>query len=218
MITVPWNSPNFPLIYTRSTSDSATNVDACGLSPIAVVVALCNSNSSYYDHSNSSLPHHHKPYPDLAGFVNGCLLYSVLSAGNTALYVASRTLYGLASSPRLRARGYFGMLIRSLGTTNPRTGVPVYAVVFSWLILCWVPLLAFHDEPWRVLDGVSAKQSKGKDIKLILLQIKQFLFVTSSMAYVVVWAVLCLAFIRFRNWYVSWRGLFFPPVPIELLV
>lgn len=34
------------------------------------------------------------------------------------------------------------------------------------------------------------------------LQMRQFLFVTSSMAYIMVWAGLCLAFIRFRSWYV----------------
>lgn len=184
MLTVPWNSSSFPLIYSREISNSTTNVGACVSSQIAVVVALCNSNSSYYDEdSNNGIAYRHQPHPSLAGFVNGCLLYSVLSAGNTALYLASRTLYGLTSSPRLRGHGYLGELIRLLGTVDPRTGVPVYAVVFSWLILCWVPLLAFHGEPWKILDGI-----------------KQFLFVTSSMAFVVVWAVLCLAFIRFRYW------------------
>lgn len=33
----------------------------------------------------------------LAGFLNACLIFSVLSASNTSLYVASRTLYGLAT-------------------------------------------------------------------------------------------------------------------------
>lgn len=161
MLTIPWDSSNLASIYSRATGNITTLGETCGLSQIAVVVALCNSNSSYYDYnnsnSNSSLAHHYRPHPELAGFANGCLLYNVLSAGNTALYLASRTLYGLASSPRLRGRGYIGMLIRSLGTTNPRTGVPVHAVVFSWLILCWVPLLAFHDEPWNVLDGESSE-------------------------------------------------------------
>ncbi|KUI73380.1 putative amino-acid permease meu22 [Cytospora mali] len=177
MLTVPWNDPSLPAIYSQATSNTARHGDHCGSSQIAVVVALCNERSG------------HQSRPGLAGFVNGCLLYSVLSAGNTALYVASRTLYGLASSPRLRERGYLGRFMRSLGTTHPRTGVPVYAVVFSWLIFCWVPLLAFHSEPWEVLDGI-----------------KQFLFVTSSMAYVVVWTVLCFAFIRFRRWYVFAGG------------
>lgn len=162
MLTVPWDSSNLPLIYSRATSNSTANVDACGSSKIAVVVAVCNSNSSYYDHDSKSRLTYHHPHPSLAGFVNGCLLYSVLSAGNTALYVASRTLYGLTSSPRLRVHGYLGALIRSLGTIHPRTGVPVYAVVFSWLILCWVPLLAFHEEPWGVLDGVSFTHTGAK--------------------------------------------------------
>lgn len=33
-------------------------------------------------------------------------------------------------------------------------------------------------------------------------QFKVFLFITSSTAYIIVWAVLCIAFIRFRSWQV----------------
>lgn len=51
-------------------------------------------------------------------------------------------------------------------------------------------------------------------MKLILVKIKQFLFVTSSMAFVVVWAVLCLAFIRFRYWYASLERTCFLPPPL----
>lgn len=145
MLTVPWEDPDLPSIYSRATGDTKSTNETCGPSSIAVVVALCNTTKSN-THSNSSL----------AGFVNGCLLYSVLSAANTALYVASRTLYGLTSSSKIRERGYLGGFIQALGTTHPRTGVPIYAVVFSWLVFCWVPLLGFHDDPdWKVLNDVS---------------------------------------------------------------
>ncbi|KUI59867.1 Arginine permease [Cytospora mali] len=83
MLTVPWNDPSLPAIYSQATSNTTRHDDHCGSSQIAVVVALCNERSG------------HQSRPGLAGFVNGCLLYSVLSAGNTALYVASRTLKGL---------------------------------------------------------------------------------------------------------------------------
>lgn len=158
MLTVHWKDASLPPIYSRTTSNTTTSDNACGSSSIAVIVALCNSN-----------PSHAYKQTNLAGFANGCLLYSVLSAGNTALYMASRTLYGLASSPRLLEHGYNGGFIHSLGTTHPRTGVPVYAVVFSWLIFCWVPILGFHDDPnWTVLAGVSIKYHAGKASELIL--------------------------------------------------
>src|SRR6266536_4385778 len=38
--------------------------------------------------------------PMLPGFLNGCLIMAVVSAANTTLYVASRTLYGLTRGLR----------------------------------------------------------------------------------------------------------------------
>lgn len=144
MLTVSWKDTNLPDIYSLTSSSKKIDGDPCGRSSIAVVLALCNIGQNSPRHTR------------LSDFVNGCLLYSVLSAANTAPYLASRTLYGLASSPRLRERGYLGGYLQSLGTTHPRTGVPVYALVASWLILCWVPLPEFNRDPdWDFLGSVS---------------------------------------------------------------
>ena len=54
----------------------------------------------------------------LPGILNGCILLFVFSASNSDLYIASRTLFGLAregKAPRIFAR-------------TDRRGVPVYAL------------------------------------------------------------------------------------------
>ncbi|KAF2834964.1 amino acid permease Dip5 [Patellaria atrata CBS 101060] len=59
----------------------------------------------------------------LPGFINGCILLFVFSASNSDLYIATRTLYGLAiehKAPRIFAR-------------TDRRGVPIYALAFSTL-------------------------------------------------------------------------------------
>jgi amino acid transporter len=65
----------------------------------------------------------------LPGFLNGCILLFVFSAANSDLYIASRTIYGLAS---------MGKAPRFLAHTDKR-GVPIYALGLSALFC----LLAF---------------------------------------------------------------------------
>ncbi|KAI9777961.1 MAG: hypothetical protein M1839_008496 [Geoglossum umbratile] len=98
----------------------------------------------------------------LPGFLNGCILLFVFSASNSDLYIASRTIYGLAAE---------GKAPRILARTDSR-GVPIYAlglssafallafmnvaneskVVFGYLvnlvtifgILTWISILVSH--------------------------------------------------------------------------
>jgi yeast amino acid transporter len=59
--------------------------------------------------------------PVLPGFLNGCILLFVISASNSDLYIASRTLYALAlggSAPSIIAK-------------TDRRGVPVVALAIS---------------------------------------------------------------------------------------
>ncbi|KAF2807222.1 uncharacterized protein BDZ99DRAFT_393001 [Mytilinidion resinicola] len=65
----------------------------------------------------------------LPGFINGCILLFVFSAANSDLYIASRTIYGLAS---------MGKAPRILARTDKR-GVPIFALGLSALFC----LLAF---------------------------------------------------------------------------
>lgn len=161
MFTVPWDTFDVTSFHpwvnlTSASADPGSGLfnafnstDECYKSTVGVVKAICNIDR----------PHDGPPNADVSGlanFVNVVLLYSVLSCGNAALYIASRTLYGLASSERVRRKGLTNPLIRYLGSTRPGTGVPFYAVVFSWLIFCWAPFLGFawHGD-WQALADVS---------------------------------------------------------------
>ena len=78
--------------------------------------------------------------PGLAGFITVGLVISALTAANTTLYVASRTLFGLtrrvtAGPDSLWIERFFSFL----GKTNHRK-VPMRAILAS-CCFCWVPFL-----------------------------------------------------------------------------
>jgi amino acid transporter len=79
--------------------------------------------------------------PKLAGLVNGCLIMAVLSAANTDLYVASRTLFGLAReiNPNIRFWGW----VSKLGTITHNSKIPAVAVLVSAIAFSWLPFLHF---------------------------------------------------------------------------
>src|SRR5438876_484850 len=82
-LTVRWTDPHLPFIpggnpIPRGAIDGVPPRIEGFKSESATVIAIYR----YLDQS-------------LAGFVNGCLIFSIASAANTSLYVASRTLYGL---------------------------------------------------------------------------------------------------------------------------
>lgn len=80
--------------------------------------------------------------PMLPGILNGCLILAVLSAANTSLYVASRTLFGLTRGLK-GDRTQFERFICNLGTTNSRK-VPVHALLVSAGVCgLWLPLIHF---------------------------------------------------------------------------
>ncbi|KAL9112340.1 MAG: hypothetical protein Q9227_003458 [Pyrenula ochraceoflavens] len=99
---VPYNSPRLLSANKKSNSAAA--------SPFVVAIEVAGI---------STLP----------GFLNGCILLFVLSAANSDLYIASRTLYSLASE---------GNAPRIFKRTDAR-GVPIYALAAS----AAVSLLAF---------------------------------------------------------------------------
>ena len=76
---------------------------------------------------------------NLAGFLNACLIFSVLSASNSLLYMASRTLYGMTRE--LPTTNAFGRAFRKLSYVVPRTGVPAAALCVSAISFIWLPFL-----------------------------------------------------------------------------
>jgi yeast amino acid transporter len=78
-------------------------------------------------------------------YFNACIVYFCISAANTALYVSSRTLYGLVRQdtepPDLGKEWYRwpSHIIQLLGRVSPRRNVPIWALLVSGLAFCWLP-------------------------------------------------------------------------------
>ena len=83
-------------------------------------------------------------------FFNACIIYFCLSAANTALYVASRTLFGLTRGiNRLARPPWYLKPFRYFGMTTPNVRVPHFALIFSAVAFFWLPFL-------RLRKGYSA--------------------------------------------------------------
>lgn len=113
----------------------------------------------------------------LADFINVCLLFTQLTAANTTLYVASRTLFSLTKdihahegSPQITK------ILAFFGKTNRRK-VPMRALGAS-CVFCWVPFLYLKD---------------GTTIGALL----DVLANMGSVSCIMVWVAECIAFIRF---------------------
>jgi amino acid transporter len=66
------------------------------------------------------------------------MIFSVLSASNTSLYVASRTLYGLAVNvPETNA---IGRQLHKIGHVMDN-GIPPWSIVLSALSFLWLPFV-----------------------------------------------------------------------------
>lgn len=79
----------------------------------------------------------------LPDIINGVLIYSGLSAANTALYVASRTLYGLTRDLSSTDSNIIVRLFSNLNTVSPTTRIPVWSLIVSCLAFSsWLPFIA----------------------------------------------------------------------------
>ncbi|TQB73793.1 hypothetical protein MPDQ_005440 [Monascus purpureus] len=117
--------------------------------------------------------------PGLAHFFNAILLMTAISAANTNLYIASRTLFGLFR----KLDGNRWKLLAFFGRTN-NYQVPVRAMVLSCMFI-WIPCL------YLIQDG----QSPTDAISVLLDVLSQ----TGSVGCLIVWACESWAFIRFYN-------------------
>ena len=93
---------------------------------------------------NSAIPGHGR----LADFIAVCILFTQLTAANTTLYVASRTLFSLTKDTYAHADSpWITKLLAFLGKTNRRK-VPMRALAAS-CCFCWVPFLYLKDSNAR---------------------------------------------------------------------
>ena len=116
LLTVSWLDGSLPQIYGAVHDD--VNPDVRTRTIISIAALQAN-------------------YPSISGLFNGCLLYSSLSAANTNLYIASRTLYGLARTPPFKHIP----MVRALGSVWPQNAVPMFSLFFSAIAFMWLPVL-----------------------------------------------------------------------------
>lgn len=131
---VSWQDPNLPTYHGRVSTpaaDSRSN-STTGPPPSSSIVVIAALNANEVPLSNVS---------------SGLLIMAILSTANTALYVSSRTLWGLACNldPQLgRNRYIFWRWLSKLSNTTPGTRVPGWALIVSAISFWWLlPFLRF---------------------------------------------------------------------------
>ncbi|KAF2687944.1 hypothetical protein K458DRAFT_173161 [Lentithecium fluviatile CBS 122367] len=135
----------------------------------------------------------------LAGFLNGAMIFSVMSASNTSLYVASRTLYGLALDVPTTSRA--GRMLHSFSVVVPQTGVPARALIFSAMAFFWLPFVNLKQG--YAVQYVSLHfptlhttlQANTNSFQLI-----EIVQISSSVSCLIVWAALSCAYLRYYLW------------------
>jgi yeast amino acid transporter len=123
-LTVGWRNSHLPMIY-QGVANSTSSANGPTTPPNSTSLAVSAAWAAGYQ--------------KLAGFLNGCLIFSVLSASNTSLYVSSRTLYGLTRE--IPDTNWFGNKLRGLSLVVRQTGVPAAALVFSAVSFFWLPFM-----------------------------------------------------------------------------
>jgi yeast amino acid transporter len=177
-LNVSWEDDSLPSMFSRSTRDAT-------LGKSIIMIATTNSG-----------------IPVAPGFLNVCLIGAVFSAANTTLYVASRTLFGIAKG--LDPRNEDSWLERKFscfGATNPDSKVPQRAVMLSvacgvWL--AWVHVGSNFNDQWvrnsliQFLSGLN---------KLTINKLQQIMSGIATNSIILVWASQCWAFINYRKGY-----------------
>jgi amino acid transporter len=120
-LNVKWNNPHLPYIY----GGAGNKTTATPNNPRSTSLLI---NAAWG-----------AGYPTMASILNGCLIFSVLSASNTSLYVSSRTLYGLTRE--IPDTNWFNRQIRWLSLVAKGTGVPAASLLFSAVSFFWLPFL-----------------------------------------------------------------------------
>jgi amino acid transporter len=161
------------LIYVAAGIMVAVNIDSTSPS-LPQQGWLVTTNPTTPEHSNSTSPFIHiaesSNIRGLPAIFTTFLIITAITAANTNLYVASRTLFGLTRNPD-NFLSYFGK-------THDR--VPIRALVLSWFFV-WVPFLSF------------ARKSTVRGVFDVMSTM-------SSVSCVTVWFFECWAFLNFWRW------------------
>lgn len=185
VLNVGWEDPSLPKFYNQGLAD----LTGGAISP-TVVSRSMQDNGANTTFALQALRTHSAPIIALIragmnvlpGIITACFIYSALSAANTALYVASRALFGLTRDIRIeRSSGLIIRAIAKMATVESRTESPWWALLFSGLILFWLPFV--H------ISGTYTKE-----------ELQEILIDIGSVSCVLVWSSQCLAFICYHRW------------------
>lgn len=142
VLTTRWNDPLLPTIYNGTRSGKEKD-------PFRTQNIVINAALRYGSH-------------EFAGFLNGCLLFSVISSANTSLYVSSRTLYGLARA--VPETNWTGRQLHKLSGVVRGTGVPAPALFASAIAFVWLPFLQLK-KGYAISDvSISVLQQKRQSL------------------------------------------------------
>ena len=139
-LNVGWTCEDLPNVL----GVNGTSVNAAGKSP-------CHNPTQRTD---AIIVIAARGYRHAPGMFNAFIIFACLSAANSSLYIASRTLYGMTRTINPWRR--FSVL-KALGTVWHKTGVPMWALLFSFLSFIWLPFLqlmkgnAIDDVSWSLL-------------------------------------------------------------------
>ena len=119
-LNVQWTDGALPAKYTNPNAITGDNNGQLGSGAIIVVAAFQAGHKK------------------LAGILNGCMIFSALSAANSSLYIASRILYGMTREIDPRSPM---ALLKGLSSVWSKTGVPIKALWVSFIAFLWLPFL-----------------------------------------------------------------------------
>jgi len=75
----------------------------------------------------------------IAGFLNACLVFILVSSSSTCLYMASRIIYGLAND--IPDSSVAGRILHKFALVIPQTGIPCSALLFSFIMIAYAPII-----------------------------------------------------------------------------
>ncbi|KAJ4112393.1 hypothetical protein NW765_015464 [Fusarium oxysporum] len=157
--------------------------DNCGLQRLASVkdknCTEPDPNERGFTYSPFIIAAQDSKIDNLDNVFNAFIVFTALTCANTNLYIASRTLFGVTRN--IRSKEYVPRLLSWFGVTD-RNRVPLRAMAISAVAFCWVPFL-------QRKESFNTGSTLGKFVE-ILVQM-------GSVSVVIVWACLCLAYIRY---------------------
>lgn len=125
--TVSWTNPSLPSLRARAATPAAEPEMA--RSHALIVLGAQEQGETKW-----------------AAFFTGTMIFFCLSSANTALYISSRTLYGLTRSLGVGQSKWYLKWLSIFGTTTPVARVPGWALLVSAVAFGWLPFLHAGDQ------------------------------------------------------------------------